>query len=439
MRAKIRDRTAPPPRFPPDGRRRRERSAVRPGNPEPRIPETFSDPILARLTRPPRLVTLTDPRRSIRHDPKVRHAVPPPPFPQKWVDAVRRGGPVWLAALLTAGLVLGAASDFSHARQNDDYYGEEDYDDDYGGDDYGEDDYGDEDDDGGDDGDPPVLTVTTDEEDDEVLIGNRIRLTATMTGAEGEDYLNGATWSWRCPEVEPAAWHALGGEQYVPNGAATYDSCEALVGTKIYRCVGRTDLHRELVATKTVKILGPNKFVPQLTEPDDSQYPNEISQLIIFRFYRDGEEIGKECPIEGIFRERIWEDKKPYLEDWQYKAWWNGEWRPQRRATDTFYFNKDAGSDDIPLNVGVDKNWRTFSPEGINLFNRKPVGKILLPSHVQKVRLWLPTTCWEYTSITSKNGWRINDVKKSDTTIEFERTKMPVPPHTGDPMDPLDR
>ena len=290
----------------------------------------------------------------------------------------------------------------------------------------------------GDSGDPPTLTITSDEADGEVLIGNQVRLTASLSGGTGDydgDYLNEVTWSWSCPADagDPSLWHELD-SQFLSGGDAEFDVCADMVGAIVFHGVARTDLHATPQASVNLNILGPNAVTVSTLPAVGSTNTQDMEQTCLFHFRRDGEEIGRECPIEGIVQEKISHDRDWTLPGWQYHHWWNGDWRPTlaNAPTTTFYFNTDPDpDDDIPLNVGVDSKAGLIDAHLLSPpFAARPDGSIVPPSEVQQLRLHLPKVCGGHKIIDTTGGWRVQVRKQNATTIEFEFDLMPQEPVT---------
>ena len=294
-------------------------------------------------------------------------------------------------------------------------------------------------------------------EEAEILVGHTSVLTGTLT-SDGNDVITGFEWYWSCPE-KPDERHAVENRWVLDEtDDAGWESAlffpEPEVGVRTYHFVGTRNSGKKVEGETSVTILAPNKVRAQQLTVDGSEAPQVISQIILYRFSRDGQEIGRDCPVSGFLQEKISVDKNSWRKGWQYRHWWGGKWHPATPAeiaetAETFYFNVDVDpeQEEIPLNVGVDR--QEFNPgayadandgasvqDWIDYFEGLPVGHYMTPSHSQQVQLSLSKVCGGVERLPTHNGWRLDPRKTSETTISFGRTLMFVEPITyGQPID----
>ena len=373
-----------------------------------------------------------------------------------------QGGLAAVAALLAAGLLFCGPSGLSHAYQDgggsgDSSY-EEEYEDEYpdesdgdeGG--YDEDDGddpppdegdGDEDDDGDPHNDPfdeDAFSGTVEAEEAEILVGHTSVLTGTLT-TDGNDVITGFAWYWSCPE-KPGVLHAVEyGWALIETDDAGWESVlffpEPKVGVRTYHFVGTRNSGKEVEGKTSVTILKPNAVRTSRFRPDGSQFPL-ITQKTIFRFSRNGEDIGVDCPVAAFLQERIWADSLYQRPGWQLvPAYGVNTWNPEpddNEGMKTLYFN--TGPDPSPrlMNVGVNINYLLVAPDQEEGFRNYPTDGLLEgeipPSALQKVRLFIRTVCGDVEMVYWPKGWRINTFKETDTTVSFRRTNMFVLPTT---------
>ena len=243
-------------------------------------------------------------------------------------------------------------------------------------------------------GDPPPnpgtsYAVTVEAEKSEVLVGNKSRLIATVTGDDVPD-ISLVYWYWS-GALTPEDRHELGSMRLRRDGTSVITPCERLVGDKVYYCVVRED-ETPAEGQADVTILMPNEIKVSALGPMPGARVGDMrmkyEQITLFKFYRDGRQIGEDCPAFASCKERIWEDALPEVPGWQLRAWWGGEWRPRIGDRTTFYFNTSNDDPRIPMNVLVDHKWMTFdvNTREYTEFNihMKP-GDLRAPSHIQKI------------------------------------------------------
>ena len=266
-------------------------------------------------------------------------------------------------------------------------------------------------------------TVTVTAEKSEVLIGNTVTLTATVTGDDVGD-ISLAYWSWACPDRGDLSRYPLGSQRLDEGGRSTITDCQAMVGTKRYYCGVANDDGTIFEGTADVTILGPDKIVPRKGPADGTAFPL-MRQPIYFELSRDGEPIGKDCCIDAEFQERGRGDLRIGEEGWQYGEW--TPWPPPPGYDPTvFYF-------DCEENRGVD--WKVYYlpiPDEWPIFRSKPQGSLLGYSLVQQVRVIIPTVCGGRRAYEAKPGWRIEPRKGPGDTVEWQHTPMPVEPAHDD-------